>query len=66
MDKWITINAKITMDPSGFWFRFRDGVMRPVTQPDESRYAYSHGGDQYRTACETIAKWKEQHGWGGV
>lgn len=60
----------VVMTPDGCWFQFESdddgGVMRLIVQPDESDYAYSHGGRNYRAAIRAIAGWKEANGWEGV
>lgn len=58
-------SGTVYLSADGCWFRFyRESTMRPVVQPDESVYAYSHGGAKYRAAVEVIADWKSQQGWG--
>jgi hypothetical protein len=49
----------------GYWFFYPDSPNQYMAvEPDESNYAFSHGGTKYRAACEAIYEWKKATGWG--
>lgn len=64
---YLNDGSTIHLQDDGDWFYFtEDGAdeMRPVVEPDEEIYAYSHGGTKYREAMQLIAKHKEVEGRG--